>query len=93
MTDSRNVMEQLAGLLDDAFAPKRQRCSFGKLLDDAPEKVRNALNALMANRDISTRKIHMILKKSGASIGRDTIADHKNERCTCFPSKPFGSPE
>lgn len=80
-------MEQLADLLDDAFAPRRKRCSFGKLLDEAPDKVRNTLTVLLANPDISTRKIHVVLKKSGAVIGRDTISDHRNQLCTCYPMK------
>lgn len=93
MSDERNVMDQLADLLDDAFVPRKQKCSFGELLENAPDKVRNALNVMLGNKEISVRKIHMLLKKSGAAIGRDTLADHRNKRCVCYPIQKQGASE
>lgn len=84
MGEQRNPMEVLFDLLDEAFAPRKQRCSFGKLIDEAPDKISSVLNALLVNPDVSTRKIHLLLKRSGAVIGRDTLADHRNKICTCY---------
>ena len=73
------MMEMLA----DAFIPTRSLCSFGRMLKDLTPELRSLIERLMANKEISTRKIHLALQHAGAHIGRDVIGDHRDERCVC----------
>lgn len=73
----------LFDILAAAFAPKKKECPVVKLLKSVTPEVKTMVERLMANEEISTRKIHLALSRSGASIGRDSLADHRNNRCVC----------
>lgn len=73
----------LSDILGAAFSPKKKECPAAKMLKSVSPEVKTMIERLMANEEISTRKIHLALSRSGASIGRDSLADHRNNRCIC----------
>lgn len=77
------MMEMLA----EAFIPARPLCPFGRMLKDLTPELRSLIERLMANKDVSTRKIHLALQHAGAHVGRDVIGDHRDERCVCNASR------
>jgi len=59
------------------------KCSFAKLMDRLGPEAGALAISLLANKKVSTRAIHLALRKAGAHIGRDTITDHRNNKCIC----------
>lgn len=59
------------------------KCSFAKLMDRLGPEATTLTASLLVNKKVSTRAIHLALRKAGAHIGRDTITDHRNNKCIC----------
>lgn len=62
----------------DTSAP----CSLQRRIDGLRPDVQDVIIRLLASTK-STREIHSVLKRAGFKISRDTIDDHRQQRCTC----------
>lgn len=58
-------------------------CKMAKLLDSAPETDRTDIENALANIDISTNAIHVVLNKHGFKIGYTSLQRHRQKECAC----------
>jgi hypothetical protein len=73
--------------LIDALKSEPQRsCSYQNLKDGLKDEEKEALEFALRNPAKAIREIHDILAQAGYSIGRETLARHRNGTCTTCPS-------
>lgn len=65
-----------------AQGPNLEPCSLAKMLETLRPDVKDVVSRLLASTK-STREIHGVLRRSGLRISRDTIDNHRHQRCTC----------
>lgn len=58
-------------------------CKVPLVLDLDPE-AGEVLLRLLANKEISIRRIHDVMKQCSIAIGTDSMYKHRNQRCSCF---------
>lgn len=80
-TDPTAMMDILIAAFDLSGKPKE--CPVAKMLTELPDEVQTLVQRLLNNKEISTRKIHRALANAGASVGRDALGDHREDRCRC----------
>lgn len=54
------------------------------LVSESDPEAGEVLARLLANREISVRRIHLVLKASSVVIGTDSLYRHRNQACSCF---------
>lgn len=60
----------------------RGGCSFGRFVLSLPTDTREVLERLLASTT-SNENLRMVLAKEGHRFSRDTIANHRHDRCLC----------
>jgi hypothetical protein len=54
------------------------------LVSDSDPEACEILTRLLANKEISVRRIQLVLKASSVAIGTDSLYKHRNQICSCF---------
>lgn len=57
-------------------------CSFGEFLISLPDDTREVLARLLSS-PTSNENLRVALAKEGHRFSRDTIANHRHDRCLC----------
>jgi len=65
-----------------------EKCPMQRLLDGLPEQTSTLLIQLMADSKMPTQRLHGAIRAEGYSISRDSLVNHRKERCRCFRSNP-----
>ena len=72
---------------DEALANKRVKsCPTAQFLATLPAEDRAALEEALGNPDLSTLRIHAVLRAEGHSVGRNSIHAHRTGSCYCSDS-------
>ena len=58
-------------------------CKVPLVLELDPE-AGEVLLRLLANTEVSMRRIHDVMKQCSIAIGTDSLYKHRNQRCSCF---------
>lgn len=78
------------GLLDrlgELEETEGRLCPVSRLIAGFDELTRERFVQVLSNRTISNSKIRSVLMEEGIRMGRDTISDHRNNRCACGVGK------
>lgn len=65
------------GLADDLAAIPQRRLSTEEILDQLDAKDRAAVDAALANRRVSTSKIHAVLIGHGIDVGESALSKYR----------------
>ena len=72
----------LTKTLDDIKKERESKCSVKKILDKLDKEERQSLQSAL-NSKMSRRDILYALRSNGFTLGTDSLAKHKLERCGC----------
>jgi hypothetical protein len=76
-----DLTERLLKLETPAATPRT--CPVRILLDSMTPSAREVFERVLANGNISGRSIHDELRASEVRIGRESIMNHRNNKCAC----------
>ena len=78
-----SLEDRLTALANEVVVEK---CPAQKLLDALPEQTAELLSQLLADPKMATQRLHGELRAEGYKISRDSIVNHRQNRCRCFRS-------
>ncbi len=73
------ILEELQALEQGS----RKACPAVRLASELEPEAGEYVLKLLKNRSVSIRQIHMVLKKPGFAIARESLAAHRKGSCGC----------
>lgn len=80
---TKNQHNGLASLLKDLSNGPARKCNVAKLLETVDSDTASALQSALDTPQVSNNKIRAALLTEGIRMSRDTIGDHRRNRCSC----------